>query len=162
MIDIKATEQKISAALDPATLVATYGCPAYKLRAFPGELEELGKPINCNHVQVKFSNIQYDKYTDLKFSQKCITQINEVYFNILIQNNNLRSHTDVYEIATAVILELRGSCLLTNLQQDIIQGQSPAQITDYTFKKVANGGACYQSEISLMNYFTDVYKAKSC
>lgn len=161
MIDIKLSEERIQSILEPEILVPAFNIPKYKLRVFPGTLEELGKPINCNHIHVKFLYISFDEYEDLSLTRKCITQVNEVYFGVYVQNNNLRKHTDVYQIANAVIRSLRGCKLLVNETGDEIQGQSPAQVTKYEFTDVKNGGACYQSEINVMCKFTDIYRTKS-
>ena len=162
MIDIKLTEENIKELLDPVAVIAEFpNTPAYKLRVFPGELEDLGKPIKCNHVQVQFKNIKYEEYSQLKFGQRCIVQINKVNFNILVQNNNLRTHTDVYDIAGAVIQRLRGKCVLQPVAGNTVQGESPVQVTDYSFGKVKNGGACYQSNIDIMSCFTDTYMVQT-
>lgn len=162
MIDIKLTEERIQSLLEPEILVPQFSIPNYKLRVFPGSLEELGKPINCNHIHVKFLNIDFEEYKDLSMTRRCVTQVNKVNFGVFVQNNNLRKHTDVYQIANAVIRTLRGRKLLVNVAGDEIQGQSQAQITKFDFSDVKNGGACYQTEIDVMCKFTDVYTPEQC
>lgn len=158
IISIKNTEEIIKQLLDPTIISVEYSVPAYRLNIYPGELVDLGKPISCNHVQVKFKNIDFENYKNLKFSQVCIGQINEVYFEVLVQSNNLRAHTEVYEIASAIVTKLRGACVLAGNDSTLLENQAPIQIAKYTFDKVDNGGACYQSTIDVMSSYADTYK----
>lgn len=156
MIDITATEEKIKTNVQE-TLDTTD--PKFKLIVYPGELDEYGKPIQCSTVFIQYKNIDYDKQTTNSFGNCKAVEKNIINFKILVQKNNLRLHTEVYEIAMNIIENLRGKQIVTMRGDSVstIQGCSPAYISGYSFSDVANGGACYQSEITVSAMFTDTY-----
>lgn len=168
MINIAESEAKIAALIEPQALTLKYiGTPAFKLQQFPGDLFSLGKPVNCNSVIIQFRNITYEEPE--QFHQCCVGQINKCNWEILIVNANLRTHRETYKIAESIIQELRGKYLLVNLNNELIQGQSPAQISAYNFQNSIRKGrtsdngmeACYQSRIIISSKFTDKYDAES-
>lgn len=167
MIDIAASEAKISALIEPQALALKYSCPPFKMIEFPGDLFALGKAITTSTVNIKFKDIEFEEAS--QFHQCCMGQINKCNWEILIINANIRTHRDSYKIAEAIIQELRGKYLLVNLTGDLIQGQSASQITSYTFtnntrgSKTSDVGAmagCYASRIILSSRFTDKYNAE--
>lgn len=169
MINIAESEAKIAALIEPQALALKYPeTPLFKLKEFPGDLFALGKAITCNTVNIKFKDIEFEEAT--QFHQCCQGQINNVNWEILIINANLRTHRETYKIAESIIQELRGKYLLVNLDNALIQGQSPAQVTSYTFtnntrgSKTSDSGqmsGCYASRIIISSKFTDKYDAES-
>jgi hypothetical protein len=161
MISILETEKALKLILDPAAMVATYGIKPFKLVAYPGELEQLGQPINCSTVHIQFKDIQFEEGL-IKFGQCCEGQINSVYFKILVAHNNLRCYEDVYTTSQAIIKQLRGKCVAVMEIDDESQGSSPATITDFAFDKVTNGGACYEASITIRFRYTDKFNTEKC
>ena len=160
MLDIAATENQIQTFIEPQTLTNLYpNVSAYRLRLYPGELDDLGKPISANHVVVQFKRTDLEEIPMNQFRSPCRqTQINKVVFNILVQSNNLRSHREVYGIASAIVRQLRGKRILVMANGDEVHGQTPCQVLSYNFDKVDNGGVCYQSSLEIMSKYTDIFE----
>ena len=156
MINIRLSEELIEQLLNEL-LQPGSNTPAFKLRVYPGDLEDLGKPINANHVVVQFSRINYDNKQDRNFNLCKVTQMNVVYFTILVQTNNLRNHREVYDIAQAVVRKLRGQKILVNDDREPHTNQNCCRVSQFSFKNISNGGVCYQSTIEIESTYTDIY-----
>ena len=157
MINITETEKRIEDELE-ALLVPPSTTPPFKLRVYPGSLDDLGKPIQCNHVVVQFRELDFENKSQKNFNLCKVVQINVCRFNILVQSNNLRTHREIYQIAQDVICQLRGKKLLVQADKSLVQGQNPFRITSFTFDTdIKNGGVCYQSNIDIEASFTDTY-----
>ena len=161
MISITQTENSIKGILEPSALVASYGIKPFKLVAFPGELEQLGQPINCATVHVQFKNIEYEGGQLLKFNQCCSGQINRVGFLIRVLHNNLRCYHEVYEISQAIVQALRGRKVAVMQADSLAQGDSALTIKSYKFDKITNGGAMYECSIEVEFQYTDSYSVEN-
>lgn len=159
MLDIKLTEEILEARINE--VLSSPNIEPFKLRVYPGSLLDLSKVIQAHHVVLQFKSIEFDKAAGNRYGNCHVTQSNKVNFNILIECNNLRSHRDMYGIAQAIIDSLKGTLILQKTDGGVLECGSPCEILSYSFNKIENGGACYQSSISLQASYVDTYSAQT-
>jgi hypothetical protein len=155
MISLSASEEKIGQVITEL-LVPPLAQPAFALTLHPGNLDDKAVGVRgASNVIVRFRSIDYESPA---VTASCISQINTVNFNILVNNNNLRQHREVYSIAEAIIGKLRGRCDLLIAQLGSPQvGQKPAEIVSFSFTDFDDTKSCNKAEIMLSIKFIDSY-----
>lgn len=154
MIDLVATEDRIR---QEVQIVADDPATAFKLRVYPGSLDELGKAYQCLVGLISFKNIDLPQVEGNKFNRSCHQQIITTNWEIKLLSVNIRDHQKIYNIACEIIQRLRGKCLLVQKADSTIQGQSPTVVTNFGFKE-ARDGYCYRFVIDFSMTYTDNYK----
>lgn len=150
MLNLAATEDKIGQLFTDNLLTPPLTQPAFKLTIHPGDLDD--QAINARGVSsviVRFDRIDYESPT---VSSRCTSQLNEVCFKILVNNNNLRTHRDVYHIGEAIIRLLRGRC-------DMLSGvtHKPVEVKSFEFTPFDKTKSCNKAEIVVCAKFVDTY-----
>jgi len=146
-IEIIQTEQNFEDLLTPLTDIP------FKIRRYPGTMEEFGKPWNCLQVVITFKNLKYEQ-PDAIFNKRCVTQMNEAYWDLRIYSINVRDYHNIAQLGTNIVKAIRGQTVLVPC--DPKAGRSPLMVTDFGFKK-AEKGFCYQFDISTVSHFTENY-----
>ena len=151
MINIEQTENNLEQLLDTIN-----GDPyKFRIRKFPGKLDELGKPMNCLQVVVTFKSLDFEE-SDNKFVKQCVVQESKALWSIRIYSINLREYRKVTNLGVQIVELLRGKRVLALSDTTPNQGISPLCVTEFKFVK-AEDGFCYRFDITLASNFTDQY-----
>lgn len=156
MLSLAATENRIEE-LIKELLISPLSQPAFALNVTPSSLDD--RAINARQVAnviVRFKKIDYEPTSAINPRSKCFSQINSVYFEIVVNSNNLRTHIEVYAIAQAIIAKLRGQSILIAAAGNFIQS-SPAEVSSFVYENYDTDKACNKATIFLMSKFTDQY-----
>lgn len=157
MINLAATEQQFEDLINEL-LVPPLSQPAFDLTIHPGDLEDRAVGVRRgSNVIVRFSHLELESQLDKNPRANCATQINEAHFNIRVNNNNLRTHRDVYAIAEAIIKKVRGRKVAVMVNNES-QLSSPISITKFSFDSYDDNKACNKAEIQLAFKYTDTYQ----
>ena len=150
MLDLINTENRIEAAIDATNIKA-------KLIVSPGNLDDrIANPRMASNIVVRFKNINYDsKRINPKAS--CFSRLNTANFEIIINQNNLRTHEKVYEIAMTCIDALRGLTVASDENGLIVSNSSPIYISEFRYRPYDDNKACNKAEIVLSFDYTEVY-----
>ncbi len=157
MISIASTETKIEE-LIRELLVTPLAQPAFDLTTHPGNLDDANVGARrTSNVLVRFKSIDFDDNSTKNPAARCVTQVNWINFTILVNNNNLRTHRDVYAIAQAIMTKLRGKQVAVAEGGEHIVG-SKVIITSFSFDSFDKTKSCNKAEITLKFSYTDVYE----
>ena len=151
MLNLIATEQQIED-LVRELLVQPLSQPAFALNVVPADLDD--RAVNARGIHNVIIRYLKTEYEDAKAfpGKACVTQVNKVYFQVIVNTNSIRHHRENYSIAEAIIAKLRGKQFLAGVSL-----QSPAMVTKFEFKDYDSDKACHKSTIHFQSTFTDTY-----
>lgn len=153
MIDLVASEQNI---LTRIGVVADNPATSFKLYAYPGMPEDLGKPRRCFEGYLRFNKVTYPEIPGNKYNRNCRSHIAKIEWSIKLVNGDTRDHTGLYNRGLAVIDAIRGCQLLVFQPGSLDSGQSTLEVTSYSFNKVVDR-FCYEFDINFFSTYTENY-----
>ena len=152
------TEKRIEE-LVKELLVVPLSQPAFDLSTTPANLDDLGVLTRrVSNVIIRFRSIDYDN-AKINPKAKCFPRQNTANYTILVNNNNLRSHLDVYAIAQAIIYKLRGQIVARDTDNNIVES-SPIYISNAKFVDYDEIKSCHKMEIVLSFDYVEAYSRK--
>ena len=153
MIDIIQTEQNIEDILNSIDTPK-----GFKIRRFPGSMDDLGKPINCLQVIITFDDLSFDDVPNIHL-KKCVALNNVAKWKLRIYSISPRDYHAIAELGTDIVSGIRGKTILaTDDGQNT--GISHTIVDSYGFVK-AEKGYCYRFDIDLRAHFAESYQVQS-
>ena len=150
MIDLTATEIVIETLITELDLKA-------KIITHPGTLDDnVVNPRMITNLILSFKSIDYEAKR-INPKTRCFSRLNTVNFNITINNNNLREHRVVYDLAQQIIVKLRGEIVARDLNGLAVSTASPIYISSFTYLPYDNDKACNKAEIVLSFDYVESY-----
>lgn len=156
MLSIAATEDVIGSLIEEL-LVVPLAQPPFALTLHPGDLDD--RAIGARGVSsviLRFKSINFEDKASINPLASCFAQVNVVNWEILVNNNNLRTHRDTYSIAQAIIRKLRGRKLLVSASGDTF-AQSYSEVTEFRYMTFDENKSCNKAVIVVSSRFTDTY-----
>ena len=150
MIDIIATEAAIESILNEVNLSTAH---KFKIIKYPGSLEELGKPLNCLQVVVRFKNISFQERSS-EFMCKCYSQVNTASWSLDFYSINPRDYHKIIELAEDVIRATKNKKVGVLEAGDTINRVSPLYLSNFGFVSAENGFV-YQFSSDISFQYTD-------
>jgi hypothetical protein len=160
MLSLAKTEERIEE-LIKELLVEPLSQPGFVLTVHPGDLDDRAVgPRGISNVLVRFKSIDYEDKLSVNPHSGCFSQVNVVNFEIIVNNNSLRSHNDLYNLAEAIVRKIRGKYILLNSANESFL-QSTAMVTKFEYLAFDTNKACNKINLVISAKFTDTYQNQS-